>query len=349
MPTSAAEPAAGAILLVTLDAAGGVAGGRLVAGDSAPVDLPPDRLPRGPATLVVPGEQVSIHWLDLAAGLTTLQAAAAARLLLADASVDPIASMHVAVGRPEQGATPVALVPKAQVARWIDTATAAGLDVDHIVPSPFLMPVPATGLLRRERGGVADYRGPAAAYALEPELASRVVGDMPVAALDEDLHAAALGALAADPPLDLRQGAFAVRRRWAVDGAPGRRAMMLFAALAALTLMVQVGAILAYVFSADRIEAEAAALASSGGGPSGPGFSANVAALSEAVRATPNVEVTSLEQRSDGSLTAGLSLDGPATLTALRARLEASGLRVAAGAPANQSGRTIAQVRMSRP
>lgn len=349
MPTSAAEPAAGAILLVTLDAAGGLAGGRLVAGGSAPIELPPDRLPPGPATLVVPGEQVSIHWLDLAGGLTAMQAAAAARLLLADASVDPIATMHVAVGRPEQGLTPVALVPQRQVAGWIDTATAAGLDVDHIVPSPFLIPAPATGLRRRERGGVADYRGPAAAFAIEPELAGHVVGDRPVEALDEDLHAAAIGALAADPPIDLRQGAFAVRRRWAIDGAPGRRALLLFAVFVALTLMVQVGAILAYVFSADRLEAEAAALASSGSGPSGPGFSATAAVLSEAVRATPNVEVTTLEQRADGSLTAGLSMDGPATLTALRARLEASGLRVAAGAPGNQSGRTIAEIRMSRP
>ena len=51
--------------------------------------------------LAVPGERVAIHWLELAEGLAPAQAAAAARLMLADASAEPLADMHVAVGRPE--------------------------------------------------------------------------------------------------------------------------------------------------------------------------------------------------------------------------------------------------------
>ena len=41
------------------------------------------------AVMVVPGESVAIHWLELAENLAPAQAAAAARLLLADASAEP--------------------------------------------------------------------------------------------------------------------------------------------------------------------------------------------------------------------------------------------------------------------
>ena len=44
---------------------------------------------RGPR-LAVPGTEVAIHWLDLAGDLTPAQAAAAARLMLADASAEPL-------------------------------------------------------------------------------------------------------------------------------------------------------------------------------------------------------------------------------------------------------------------
>ena len=54
--------------------------------------------------------------------------------------------------------------------------------------------------------------------------------------------------------------------------------------------------------------------------------------LFEAVRATPNVELSRIDYRPDGSLVATVTVDSPATLAAFRQRVEAGGLAVEGGA-----------------
>jgi general secretion pathway protein L len=279
--------------------------------------------------LAVPGDQVAIHWLDLAEGLTPAQAAAAARLMLADASADQLADMHVAVGLPERDLTPVALVPAAFMAAWI------ARDPDIIIPTSLLLVPPEEGLARRDAGAVPDYRGPAAAFSVEPEIAHLLVGEAPIAAVDEAAFEAGLAAALSPPVVNLRQGAFARRRQWRVDGSSLRRVAWLALALAALSLIVQLALILAYSSSASRIEDEAAALAARApaGANARPGFTPLAATLFEAIRAVPGVELSGLDYRSDGALSAIVTADSPATLAALRRRIEASGLIVQDGAP----------------
>jgi general secretion pathway protein L len=118
-------------------------------------------------------------------------------------------------------------------------------------------------------------------------------------------------------------------------------------ALAVLTLAAQVSNILAYTFAADRAQAEADALnarARAGGADAGPGFGATAAALFAAVRDTPSIELARIEYRADGSLAATVMLDSPATLEALRTRMEAAGLRVEAGETRSAGGRPAADV-----
>lgn len=290
--------------------------------------------------LVVPGTEVAIHWLELPDGLAPAQAAAAARLMLADASATPLADMHVAVGRSELGLTPVALVPAGRMEAWL-----AEGDPQAIVPEPMLILPPETGFLRRDRGGgVADYRGQAAAFTLEPELAEAVTGALPVEPVDPVRFEAALPALLAAPPLDLRQGPFARRRQWKVDKGWLRRVVTLGIAAVLLALAVQIVQILRYTFAADRTEAELAALDRPGDAGARPGFGATAARVFEAVRATPNLELARIEYRPDGSLVAGVTMDNPATFAAFRARVEASGLAVEAGAPTASGGRPAAEL-----
>ena len=344
MKTSPTDAGAGAgILLVFADVAGAPArwlllGGKVEEGEGSP------GVPVGARTvLVVPGEQVAIHWLDLAEGLTQAQAAAAARLMLADASAEPLGDMHVAVGRQERGMTPVALASAARMTAWL----AGPLDPDVILPSPMLLPVPEEGFVRSDRGEVSDYRGPASAFTLEPDLGEALTAGVPVEELDEGRFRAGLGAIAADPPVNLRQGPFARRRQWQLSAARQRRVAMLVIALILLSLAVQVATILVYTFAADSIEAEAEALAggaTAAGGTGGSGFGVAAATLFEAVRATPNVELTRIDYRIDGSLTATVMMDGPATLTALQARLEAGGLRVEPGETRTAGGRPTADL-----
>jgi general secretion pathway protein L len=278
---------------------------------------------------VVPGAEVAIHWLDLAQGLAPAQAAAAARLMLADASADALADMHVAVGRPERGLTPVALAPNARMAEWIAS------DPDVVLPSPFLLLPPAEGFVRREAGGaVPDYRGAGAAFSVEPELATLLVGDAPVVALDEAGFEAGLGETLADPAINLRQGAFARRRQWSVDRGGVRRAALLVLALIAISLILQLATIMRYSAAADRLESEAAAIAASspGGSDARVGFGPIASVLFDSVRAIPNVELTRIDYRADGSLSAIVMVDSPATLAIFRRHVEASGLSVETGA-----------------
>lgn len=348
MPTSPTESASGGGLCIVfagaagapdrwlrLDADGGIARGDAESG-----------IPAAARTvLAVPGEEVAVHWRDLGEGLSPAQAAAAARLLLADSTAEPLAELHVAVGRAEAGRTPVALVPAARVAEWLAGAASAGLYPDALVPTCLLLPVPESGFIRRDRGPIADFRGSAAAFSLEPDLAAVVVADTPVTALDERAFESSLGAVAATPPVDLRQGAFARRRAWRGEGRRVRRIAAFGIALVLLSLAVQGAAILRYTFAADQAQAEAEAL-SRDGGNGAFGFAAAASLLFEAVRATPNAELTRLDYRSDGTLIATVTTDAPATLAALQGRIEAGGLLVAPGAPSQAGGRSATELRI---
>lgn len=289
---------------------------------------------------IVAGDEVAIHWLDLAEGLAPAQAAAAARLMLADASAAPLADMHVAVGRPEGGLTPVALVPNARMAMWIET------DPDIILPSPFLLLPPEEGYVRHDGAGAPDYRGLAAAFSVEPELAAMLIGEARVEVADQAALDEGLAEALAAPALNLRQGAFAKRRHYRVEQGYARRIFTYAAALAAISLLVPVATIFITTFSADRIEAETAALAQGGAPASGGGrsFGPIASLLFEAIRSTPNAELVRLDYRADGSLAAGLQVDNAATLAALRARAEASGLRIEAGTANGRDAEFVARL-----
>jgi general secretion pathway protein L len=320
MPISATDPEAG--------------GGTLLrfADGGAELLVPTPGPPR--LALAVPGTEIAIHWLDLAGDLTPAQAAAAARLMLADASAEPLGRMHVAAGRTENGLTAVALAPVEQMQAWL----ADGSDPDLIVPETLLLPPPAEGLVRRG----LDHRGLAIAFSAEPELAELVAGGAPIAALSEEAYAAGLTAALADPIVNLRQGVFAKRRQWRVDKGSTRRIALLTAALLLVSLILQLATIMVYSFDADRMEREAAALGP--GAPARPNFDLLAPILFEAVRSTPNLQLTRLDYRTDGSLGATVQVDTPATLAAFRARAEASGAAVEGGNLQNAGGQQSAEI-----
>lgn len=317
--------------------------GWLLLGDDGGIargDGDPPVVADGRTALAVPGEAVTIHWLALDEGLTPAQAAAAARLMLADASLTQLADMHVAVGAAEDGRTPVALVPSARMEAWLAEAP----DADPVLPTPFLLSVPTDGFARRARGEVADYRASGAAFAIEPELAGALTGDAAVADASEGAFEAGLAEALAAPALNLRQGPFARRRRMRVVEGSWRKLAVYALVLAALTLVIQIAAILSYTFAADRLENQLASRGASGASARASGFGPVASLLFEAIRSTPNAELTRLDWRADGSLAASLRVDTPATLAALRARAEASGLRVEGGAPSGNAAELVVRL-----
>jgi general secretion pathway protein L len=318
-----------------------------------------------PAIAVAPGEEVTLRWLELPAGLSPAQAAGAARLMAGELSAQPLDELHVAAGREAEpgSARCVGLVPMETMRNWLASVEAAGFEAERVIPETLLVPAPAEGFAIRDAGALRLYRGRDEAFAAEPELGDLLLAGRSAVALDGD---SGLIEALAEAPLDLRQGPFARRRDWRVAPARARRLAVLAAALLLVSFAVQVATIARYSFAADAADAEtrriaAAALPRSPGVADpqaaltqrlaelrggGAGFGATAAALFEAVKATPNVELSALAFSPDGTLRATVQADSPATVEAVRERVEASGFAVEAGAPRSGGGRPVAELMM---
>ncbi len=310
---------------------------------------------------VAPAGAMTIHVAELGT-LATAQARTAARLLVADTSVVPIETQHVAVGEPDGSDRTVAVIGKGRMHAWLDSLQARGIDPDAVLAAPLLIPRPEAGFVRAVIGGETVLRGRSAAFAEEPGLTELLVGDAPVDDLDPE--AAILSALAA-PELDLRQGEFAKRRRFRVDWRHVRRLALLGGALAAVTLLIALVQIVRYGFAADALNAEAQAVARSAvpdaGGDAvaalqarlasrrggGLGFTTTAGAVLAAVQAVPNVELAGLSFENDGMLRATILAPGPAEAEALRARIRSTGLTIEATPFTQESGRIRGEFRVS--
>ena len=304
--------------------------------------------------LAVPGTDVTMHWIDLTEGLTPVQAAAAARLRLAEEAAEPIGDLHVAAGRRENGLTAIAVAPAARVEAWLAGGRSLGMEPEVIIPAPLLLLPPGEGLVcyrgAEEEGRAPDYRGTARAFSLEDELAALVLGDTRVTEIGEDLREAGLGPALADPAVNLRQGAFARRREFVIDKLRVRWLATLALLLLIVSLLIQVAAIVRTMWAADRIEADAAevrrALGAPGAQPAAAraSYAITAGALFDAVRDTPTAELTQIVYQPDGSLRASLLADSQATIDALRSRVEARGMQAAGGLPTNLGGRAAGDI-----
>jgi general secretion pathway protein L len=341
----------GETLLVRSSRGGGL-GEWLLVGDEGVAARGDDfaQAPKGSRTvLAVPGERTALHWLDLGPELTGAQAAAAARLMVAERCAQPVADIHVAVGPAQDGRRCVALVAKAEVEQWLMEASAAGLEPDSVLPDMLLLASDAK-LVRRDEGGFALCRGPEVGFAAEPELADAICG--PAVALDERRFEAGLARAIADAPVDLRQGPFARRRQWRAEGGVVRRLGLASLALLILTLAVELAAIYRYTAAASGAEEETRKLterasprrlAALGGG----GFSGTASALFEAIRATPGAELSLLVYEPDGVLRATVQADSAVVVESVRERLLARGFTAAAGAGRSSGGRHSADLTVS--
>lgn len=312
--------------------------------------------------LIVPGEDVVLHWIELPA-LSPPQAIAAARLMASEVSAAPVERLHVALGAAGGGARAMALVAPERMAAWLAQAQALGFDPDAILPEPLLLLPPEAGVVRWERDGLHLLRGAAVALAAEPALGALLV-DAPVVDIDDAVVEAGLGAALTVPAIDLRQGAFARRRRWRIDWPLVKRLALLGGGIVLAILAVQIVLILKYDLAAGRLEGEVAEVAR-GALPragtiadppaqlagrlaalrgSGAGFSATSAAVFTAVRDTANVELAALAFDPNGTLRITATAADAADIAALARRIEAAGFAVDSGDVRPGGGRQIAEI-----
>jgi general secretion pathway protein L len=319
----------------------------------------PDELPER-VVAVAPAEAMTIHAAELGS-LTTQQARTAARLLVAETSVAPVETQHVAVGAADGGDRSVAVIGNGRLSAWLESLQARGIDPDAILPAPLLLPRPESGFVRATIGAETVLRGRSSAFADEPGLTELLVGDAAVEDVDaEPLILAPLDA----PELDLRQGSFAKRNRFRIDYALVKRLAMLGGAIAAVTLLIAIVQIVRYGAAADALQAEAeqvargaipdagsdpratmrARLAARRGG--GLGFTATAGAVISAIQSVPNVELASLSFDNDGLVRATVLAPGAAEAETLRSRIRAAGLTVEATPFTSEAGRIRGEFRV---
>lgn len=313
--------------------------------------------------IVVPGDAVVLHWVELPE-LAPAQMAAAARMLAADVSAAPIETTHVVVGAADgEGVRPLALVDREVMAGWLAQLDAAGIDADRMVPAPFLLPVSGDAVRVFEREGLWLVRGERLGFAAESELARMMVGERATILMSGGDVEAGLAAALDGAAIDLRQGAFARVRAWSIDRRRVRRLAVLAAALLAAVLATEVAAVLRYSFAADRAEMQlaeaarrvlprgtvvgdargqvAARLARLGG--DGGGFGGPAAALMAAMRDRPGVVLQSLEFAPESGLVVVVTGDA-ADRDAVVAAVSAAGFATAMAAAREQGGMTVADV-----
>ncbi|QHL90853.1 hypothetical protein GVO57_08510 [Sphingomonas changnyeongensis] len=198
-------------------------------------------------------------------------------------------------------------------------------------------------------------RGADCAFADDPALTPLLTADAPVMAVD---MAAAFAAVLAHPPLDLRQGRFARRRRLAVAPERIQRLGMFAAALAVLSAAVPLAEMVRLNLAAARLEAAAAAKAAPAGGVAaldarlaqrqggGAGFAATAGTLFAGLAAAPAIELKEMSFSVDGLLRATISAPGAAEVEALAARLRAAGLAVETPPFVTENGRIRGELRI---
>lgn len=312
---------------------------------------------------IAPAGDVTVNFADLP-GLAPAQAAAAARLLASENSISPLDSLHIAVGDdPAEGEERlIATVDRVRMDDWLARTQSLGYDPDAIVPSSLLLPRPDEGFVRGELFGQTILRSHNSAFLDEDGLTALIVRDAPVTSLENgEAEAAMLPALAA-PPVNLRQGAYAKRKRWAIDWALVRRLVNLGLGILLVLLVTQLVLILRYNAAADATEVRTRALAATvtrgaGADPvralderlaanrgGGAGFPATSAAIFAAVRAIPNVELTSFDFGLDGSVKLGFAATSAADVGAILRQLETYGFDGTATTPRVEAGRQIFEV-----
>jgi general secretion pathway protein L len=311
-----------------------------------------DGVPEGddPIVAVTPADAVTLHWADLPTR-SAAQGVAAARLLAAEASAAPVGELHVAVGSEGEGMErPIGVVGAGTMQAWLEQLASAGVDPVAMIPAPMLLPRPDEGYIRADIGGQGVVRGRTAGFADEARLTDLVTGDTPPQPLDRAALDAALFRAAAEPALDLRQGPFARQRGFAIDWRLVRRLAVLALAILAVTLAISLVRLAKYSFAADRLEAQADALAATAlprgetvtdpsrqlterqrrtFGP-GVGFSTTTAAAFAAIRSVPQTELTGLDFANDGALRLSVATERESAATDLKRALERAGFTVRA-------------------
>jgi general secretion pathway protein L len=318
----------------------------------------------GRVLLVLPPHVTTLHWIACP-GMTLRQGAAAARLMALEASIGATGQLHASALESGAAEEPhiVAVASDSAMAHWVDWCEDHGVPRASLVPAPLLLPVPDDGFVRGRVGPTDVVRGRDTAFDGNEPAAPLILGDAPVNQLQlGDVESSLISALYA-PPLDLRQGAFARSKARLFEADRLRRLGALLGLIIIVALLVTVVKIVKLNLEASSLDdktvtlakgvdpsisdaAEAqqkitARLAMRGG--SG-GFTGVMAGLMSAMRSSPTVVLTSVNQGADGAFRVQLAGARAEDINEVLITLQEAGWRISANAVQQQGGRLVADI-----
>lgn len=219
--------------------------------------------PPMPTIAIVPGEDISVRWIELAAA-TEVQAVNAAFLLLKDDIAVPRESLHIAVGSTDKdGFRPVCVVERTRMQSFVERVKLFGVKPHAMVPDHLMLPAPeGEALVLVERNGVQIVRGRRLAFGAEPDLAGQVLAGRTVQRIEGEAETARAFAVGAKTsPVDLLQQEFSPSHETRLRPRDFRRVAVLAAMLLLSPIVLWAAAYLRHEGAARALEAQAETIA----------------------------------------------------------------------------------------
>ncbi|HJR83044.1 MAG TPA: type II secretion system protein GspL, partial [Sphingomicrobium sp.] len=291
---------------------------------------------------------------------TRRQAETVARVAAVNSSLGKDDELHSASAVVDDGSIVTAVTAKDAMTAWLDWARQFGADPTHVVPAGALLPLTANwNAATFGDEHVIGRRG--TVFPGEPELASAIVGDSKVEALDEEQVRSALAHAAEAPPINLRTGRFARRRNVAMEGKRIRQ----LAILAALIPVVLLAWALVVIFklerSTARLDSEALAvaeaalgrpvtletaeseLAQRAGSSAYGGLMVGLTAVYQALQQEQSVSATGIAYAPDGTLSVTFAAPNADAVNRVLVGLQRGGYRVTAVPRQSPDGRSLVE------
>lgn len=316
------------------------------------------------AMLIVPTGNVALHWISCP-GMPVRQGAAAAPLMAFESSIGRPEALHAAIRPAAHPAQPhvVAVAAREDMDRWLAKCESAGVPEAAIVPAAMLLPAPESGFVEARIGTENVLRGVDSAFGAHEAHAEMIVNGETVSKLSVgDVERLVVAGLA-HPPLDLRQGAYARRRRSAIDPNWAKRMLVLAGCIIGASVLISAVTVTRLYLEARALDARtmalarpivpaatdpadadarlSALLAARGGGR---GFVATAAGVMVAMRATPGVHISNLSQMADGSVRLQLLAPRAEDINQVLIAMQNAGWRIAADGVQQQAGQIVADI-----
>ena len=315
---------------------------------------------------LVQAEAARCIWLSLP-DLEPRQAEGVAKVRAFEQS---LGAVHAVARHIDAGDVVTATIDSNVLETGLGILQARGLNPDVVIPFGLIIPSDPQHVVRAEMGDSTVLRGTRFAVPDEPVFRDMLVGDTPIADIDQAALYQALAHASVNPVLNLREGLFA-KREPRMIATPAQRAWILrllgFCILATLLLGVAAFTKYSLATSAENDRALAAArkinpaigdiaqaeaqlsAALQQKGVAEGRFTPLSAGLWRAVQASPNVSVRELRFGRDGILNTVLSAPDAGSINKVLLAVQRDGFRVTATSRQDTTGATLVDLTMRMP